>query len=103
MGWLFTAIPSGKYSYVYGWLLSRNLFWYSMAISVIPACFGKDRFSYITLIGFAIGLAVGMIFGPNPEGAALGQGHYGWAIWGAAYLMSIVAGVMVERCKSARQ
>ena len=41
----------------------------------------------------------GIIFGPYPEGAAMGHGHYGWAIWGAIYLMSIVAGVIVEKYK----
>ena len=97
IGWLFTATPSGEHSYLYGWLLSSNLFWCAMAVSAIPAFFGRHKFSYTTLIGFVVGLAAGMIFGPNPEGAALGQGHYGWAIWGVIYLVSIVAGVIAER------
>ncbi len=99
IGWLVHAIPSGEHSYLYGWLLSSNLFWYAMGISVIPAFFGKHKFSCTTLIGFVIGLVAGMILGPYPEGAAIGHGHYGWAIWGVIYLISIVAGVIVERYK----
>lgn len=97
IGWLFTVRPSGKHSYLYGWLLSSNLFWHAAAISVIPARFGKYRFACTTLMGFLLGLAAGMIFGPYPEGAEIGHDHYGWAIWGAVYLVSIAAGMIVER------
>lgn len=97
LGWLFTVRPSGEHSYLYGWLLSSNLFWYAMAISALPALFGKHKFSGITSIAFAAGLLLGMIFGPYPEGAAIGHDHYGWAIWGAVYLFSIAAGVIIER------
>ena len=96
LGWLFHVRPSGEHSYLYGWLLSSNLFWYAMAVSVIPALFGKRRFSRVTLVGFAAGFAAGMIFGPHPEGAAMGHGHYGWAIWGAVYLFSTAAGILAE-------
>ena len=99
LGWLVYAIPSGEHSYLYSWLLSSNLFWYAMVISVIPAFWGKHKFSCSTLIGFVIGFVAGMILGPYPEGAAIGHGHYGWAIWGAIYLISIVAGVIAERYK----
>lgn len=99
IGWLFTVRPSGEHSYLYGWLLSSNLFWYAAAISVIPALFGKHSFSCTTLRGFLVGLAAGMVFGPYPEGAAIGHTHYGWAIWGAVYLVSIVVGMVVERSR----
>ena len=97
MGWLFTAIPSGEHSYLYGWLLSSRLYWYAMAISVLPSFWGKSKFSIVTTAGFVVGVVAGMIFGPNPEGAALGQSDYGWAIWGAVYLVSIVVGIVIER------
>lgn len=99
MGWLLTAPPAGAHSYLYGWLLSSKMFWYAMAISVIPAGFGKHRFSCATLIGFVLGLVAGMIFGPYPEGAPMGQGHYGWAIWSAMELVSIVVGILLERAR----
>ncbi len=97
IGWLFTTRPTGEHSYLYGWLLSSNLFWYSMAISAAPALFGKYKFSLVTTASFVLGLIFGMIFGPYPEGAAIGHDHYGWAIWGCIYLLSIVAGILSER------
>ena len=96
-GCLFTAAPSGRHSYLYGWLLSSGLFWCAMAVSVVPALFGKRRFSCATLAAFVLGLLSGMALGPHPEGAAWGQGHYGWAIWGAVFLLSIPAGILLER------
>ena len=32
-----------------------------------------------------------------PEGAAIGHDHYGWAIWGGIYLISIIVGMLAER------
>lgn len=97
IGWLFTTRPSGKHSYLYGWLLSSNLFWYSIAISAAPALFGKHKFSLVTTASFVVGIIFGMIFGPYPEGAAIGHDHYGWAIWGGVYLLSIVVGILAEQ------
>ena len=97
LGWLTGTTPSGDNSYLYGWLLSSNLFWISMAISAIPALFGKRRFSYITLAAFAAGLLLGILLGPNPAGIPYGQDHYGWAIWGTVYLLSVIAGILAER------
>lgn len=96
MGWLIFAAPSGDGSYLYGWLLSSKLFWLAAAVSVLPALFGKRKLSLVTLVGFAAGLLAGMLFGPNPEGAAYGNSHYGWAIWGAVYLLSVVVGILFE-------
>ena len=60
-----------------------------MAISAIPALFGKQYFSFTTLLGFAIALLVGELCGHNPAGAAYGHGHYGWAIWGFVFAFSV--------------
>ena len=99
IGWIFTVKPTGEHSYLYGWLLSSDLFWYALVISVLPSLFGKFRFSVITTVAFIVGLIAGMIFGPYPEGAAIGQDHYGWAIWCVIYLISIVVGIIIERYK----
>lgn len=99
MGWLLWAKPSGEHSYLYGWLLSSGLFWWAMGISILPALLGKFRFSAVTLVGFAVGLAAGILFGPYPEGAAYGHGHYGWAIWGGVFLLSIATGIVAEKIK----
>ncbi len=55
MGWLFGNDP-GQLSYLYGWLLHQNIFWVAMAISTVPALFGKKVFLFTSLSGFAIAL-----------------------------------------------
>ena len=96
LGWLVSAAPSGENSYLFGWLLSSHLFWAAMAISVVPALFGKRVFALCTGIAFAAGLLLGILFGPYPEGAFYGHGHYGWAIWGGVFLLAVVAGIVLE-------
>ncbi len=83
--------------YLIGWLLDSNLFWISMAISIIPSMFGKKYFSFSTLFGFSAGLLLGELCGRNPAGAEYGHGHYGWAIWLCIYLFSSVMGVVFEK------
>lgn len=81
-------------SYLYGWLCSSRLFYVAAALSVLPSLWGKFRFSRCTLTGFALGLAAGTLWGavPNsPYGA-----HYGWAIWGGAFLLSMAVGILAE-------
>lgn len=96
LGWLVSAKPSGSNSYLYGWLLSSDLFWIAMAISAVPSLFGRHRFSFVTLLAFALGLLAGIVFGPNPAGAPYGHDHYGWAIWGGIYLLSVIVGIVAE-------
>lgn len=56
MGFLFETIPAGPHSYLYGWLLSSGMFWYAAAVSVVPALWGKWRFSAATLGGLFLAL-----------------------------------------------
>lgn len=102
-GWLFSVRPTGEHSYLYGWLLSSHLFWYAMAASVLFALLGKPLLSRMTTGGFFVGIVLGMIFGPYPEGAFTGNTHYGWAIWGVVLLLSIAAGVILESVKKKRK
>ena len=97
VGWLFLSRPAGEHSYLYGWLLSSRLFWYAMTVSVLPALWGKYRYCLTTFAGFMLGLLLGIWFGPYPEGAATGHTHYGWAIWGVTFLISLLCGVILER------
>lgn len=103
LAWLFSAPPSGEHSYLYGWLLSSNMFAISAVISVIPAFFGKRIYPIATLCGFFVGFLAGFFFGPNPDGAALGMGHYGWAIWGVIFFASVVFGIIIEIIKKKKQ
>ena len=93
LGWL-TGIDS-KY-YLFGWLTHQGLFWIAMMISVLPALFGKFRFSIVTFAAFVLGILAGELLGPNPAGEAIGHNHYGWAIWGGIFLASIVTGTVWE-------
>lgn len=95
-GWLFGNDPR-QLSYLYGWLLRQKLFWAALLISALPALWGKYRFSATASIGFALGLALGELAGPNPAGALWGHGHDGWAIWGGCFLLSLAMGGVLER------
>lgn len=98
-GLLWASTPEGENSYLYGWLLSSGLFWVSLAISALPALLGKKYFSAITFGGFILGLILGIVFGPNPEGVPYGHGHYGWAIWGGIFILSVILGIIFEVLK----
>ena len=102
-GWLFAVRPAGEHSYLYGWLLSSHLFWYSMAASLLFALCGKPLLSRMTTGGFFLGIVLGMIFGPYPEGAFTGNTHYGWLIWGIVLLLSIITGAVLEFVKKKRK
>ncbi len=99
LGWLLGQDPQ-QLPYVYGWLLHQNLFWLALAVSAAAALFGKKYFAFTTLFGFAAGLAAGEGWGQNPAGAAYGQSHYGWAIWGCVFLFSAIMGGVLERLAS---
>ena len=99
LAWLFSAPPVGKDSYLYGWLLSSYMFYIAAAISIFPSLFGKHLYSITTLSGFTVGFLAGVIFGPNPAGAAIGHDHYGWAIWGVVFFASVIIGIGVEILK----
>lgn len=49
------------------------------------------------------GLLPGLALGPNPAGEAIGQGDYGWAIWGAAFLLSCPVGALAQAQKEANR
>lgn len=101
MGWLFGSDPE-QLSYLYGWLLHQNIFWAAMAISTVPALFGKKYFTFTSLLGFAIALLLGELCGHNPAGAAYGHSHYGWLIWGCIFAFSVVMGITLEKMSKGR-
>ena len=95
MGWLLTTSPHHN-AYLFGWLLSGNLFFISSTISILPAFWGKWRFSAVTLFGCGLGILLGELLGPYPAGIPYGHRHYGWAIWGGMFLASVVIGILLE-------
>lgn len=101
LGWLSMADTKGEQNYLFGWLLHKRLLWYAMFLSVATALWGKRTFALLTLGGFWVGFLAGVLFGPYPAGEAYGHGHYGWAIWAVCYLVSILAGIIVQRKSTA--
>ena len=98
---LFSAYAGEKYewNYLLGWLWHNNIYWYASLISAIPTLFGKWKYSISTFAGFALGIIIGEVFGKNPEGAFTGNTHYGWAIWGGIFILSIIVGIVIEKHK----
>lgn len=94
LGWL---TGTDSHDYLFGWLLSSRMFWFAMALSVLPALLGRYRLAAVMLCGFALGIPLGEWFGQNPAGAAYGHGHYGWAIWGGLFFASAILGAVLER------
>lgn len=97
--WLF-HYEVGRFTYLYGWLLSQGLWWYSMAICVAAAFLGKSCFAWTSFGGFTAGFVLGELLGPFPPGAEWGQGHYGWAIWGGVFLFSMLLGGIGQHMRS---
>lgn len=97
MGWLWSQTGARNAGYVFGWLYGNGLFLYSMLLSVIAAAAGKYRLGFTSFFGFGAGVLLGEWLGGNPAGAAYGLSHYGWAIWGGIFLLSLIMGAILEK------
>lgn len=64
---------------------------------LLPALFGKFRFSAIALAGYIAGLAAGELFGGFQSDIPPQFLHYGWLILILAFLLACAIGVTVER------
>lgn len=95
-GWLISG-GLGKGDHLFDWLIHRYLFLMATVVSIIPALFGKYRFSIVTLTAFLLGLILGELLGKNIAGAKYEMGHYGWRIWSAVFFISAVIGVIWEQ------
>ena len=95
IGWLFDTNPQ-RATYLFGWLTGHGYYLWCSVISIIPALFGKIRFSFASFSGFVLGFVIGELFGEYPAGIPYGHGHYGWAIWGGVFLVSVIAGIVWE-------
>lgn len=95
LGWLTTTYVNAD-CYLFGWLLSSNLFFCSVMLSILFAFAGWRRISLVTLAGFALGLLLGEWLGGLPQLVAPGY-HYGWAIWAGIFLVSLAMGIWLQR------
>jgi transcriptional regulator with XRE-family HTH domain len=89
--------------YLIFWLLSSGVYWISFAVVLVLAVIGWRRVSLALDIACLVGLLAGEVFGPNPEGASVGFGHYGWAIWIAVMLAGLIAGMLWQIYESRKQ
>lgn len=94
-GWLFGTGPQ-EHEYLFGWLISKKLYLYASLISLFCAGFGWYRLALTSLAGFTIGLPLGEYLGAMASLVPSGY-HYGWAIWGSIFLISLGMGIWLQR------
>lgn len=82
--------------YLFFWLLSSRSLLIVFAVSIVLSVIGWNRVVFSLAAACLLGLVSGTIFGPNPEGAALGMGHYGWAYWIFMELAGLIVGMILE-------
>lgn len=92
ISWLFDTDPK-RTTYLFGWLLSSNLFLCASIVSSLPALFGKRWYALISTLGFMVGLPLGEFCGSNPY---CSWEHWGWAIWLLIYLAFCVYGGILQ-------
>lgn len=96
VGWIISG-GLGQNNYLFDWLIHRYLFLIASIVSVVPALFGKYRFSMVTLTAFLFGLILGELLSKDTAGAEYGMGPYGGAIWSIFFIISAMIGVIWER------
>jgi transcriptional regulator with XRE-family HTH domain len=95
-GWIISG-GLGQSKHLFDWLVCHYLFLIAAVVSVVPALFGKYRFSLVTLAAFLLGLILGELLGKNIVGTEYEMGPYGWRIWSAFFFISGVIGVIWEQ------
>ncbi len=94
MGWVFSWYST---VYLFGWLLSSKLYWYTMVAACAAAALNKTRLALSLTAGFFAGWLLGEVFGPRqfhqPSGTTM---HYGWATWAVCVLLSVIIGVVLQ-------
>lgn len=100
IGFGIESIGAVERKYLIFWLLSSGAYGVSFAVVLVLAVIGWMRVAFSLDIACLVGLLAGEVFGPNPEGASMGFGHYGWAIWIFAMLAGLLAGMLWEICAS---
>ncbi len=96
--WLLPLVGGllGMKSVILSSKLMADLYWAAAGVAVIPALFGKWRFSCAVFVSAFLGILLGEAFGPNPAGEELGFGHYGWAIWSVTVFAGLLFGIAME-------
>lgn len=91
-----TDTAPANHSYLFGWLLMHGRYLTCSLISILPALWGKGRFSAAVFTGFAAGLLLGEayhFFFWDPERSGFPRS---WCIWLTSLLASILIGIFLE-------
>ncbi len=97
MGWVFSWYSS---VYLFGWLLSSNLYWYTMVAACAAAALNRVPFALSLTGGFFVGWLAGELLGPRQFHAPSGTTtHYGWVTWAVTVAISLVIGIVLEKRK----
>jgi hypothetical protein len=84
------------YLYTVSWT-SRRMLPLAGGISALAALLGKSHLSVLSFAGYVLGIILGELFGGFARDVPPQYTHYGWLIWGCTFLLSVGAGVVVER------
>lgn len=95
IGWLITGGSGGRDT-LFDWLSHYYPLLIAAAISILSALLGKYRLSVVTLAACAGGILLGTLLGRGFTGPKYSMSYYGWAIWGAIFLVSVVTGIIWE-------
>jgi len=95
IGWLITGGSGGRNT-VFDWLSHYYPLLIAAAVSILSALLGKYRLSVVTLAACTGGVLLGTLLGRDFTGPKDSMSYYGWAIWGAIFLVSFVAGIIWE-------
>ena len=102
IGFCVENIGLVEHKYLIYWLMSSGVYLASFVVVLAFSVIGWRRAALSLDVACLIGLLAGEVFGPNPEGASMGFGHYGWAIWIGVMLVGLVAGLTWEIIKSSK-
>lgn len=93
LSWLLDDAPL-YHDYLFGWMIGFYL--PCTLVAVVPALFGKRRFSAVYTAGFVLALPLGEYLGCISALVDPGY-HYGWAIWLGVNLDAVIFGILLQR------
>lgn len=93
--WLADTSPL-NHSYLFGWLIAHERYLKYSVVFILPALFGKNRFSAATFTGFAGGLLLGEVYDFFWGHLPYTGFPYPWRIWFFSCLISIAVGIILE-------
>lgn len=99
----FFDIYRPYYIYTVSWT-TRQVLPIVAFITVLMTLLGKWYItSFISFVGYILGIVFGELFGGFESDVPPQYLHYGWAIWGCVFILSVITGIIIERKYNRRQ